>query len=281
MNGGEKIEILNFHKILYAHTHTAENYSYTLDSTTIGQAENGTVCGGVVEVGFVENIPLVFRSADGAEYTAGEGEVFVIPPMKRLEVRAARPGVHRHVTVESAVDCLLGGAAAGERALDLPPVISGARSERVIQAVRRAAGNFSPAGNRGYYEQLADFTAIFAALEAAVSERAPRGEASPSREAEEYVRRNIARKLTVKEVACHVGVNKNYLTNIFSETLGVPMIEYINRLKLNHMTELILRRGCTMREAAEQVGIDNVNYVSRMFRKHYGMTLSQYKRTVM
>ena len=87
MNGGEKIEILNFHKILYAHTHTAENYSYTLDSTTIGQAENGTVCGGIVEVGFVENIPLVFRSADGAEYTAGEGEVFVIPPMKRLEVR--------------------------------------------------------------------------------------------------------------------------------------------------------------------------------------------------
>ncbi len=277
-------EILDFHGILYAHTHKAENYAYDLDSRSVGREEDGVIKGGVLEIGFVEKIPLVFRREDGSEYTASEGDVFVIPPMSRLEVRAARPGIHRHVTVESSVDCRV-GRTPGERAIALPPVIDGAICDKAAQAIRRAAGNFSPASDRGWFGQCADFTSILSALEAALSGRSAGG-SSPSRvrycrEAEEFVRANITRKLTVAEVARHVGINKNYLTNIFSETTGTPMIEYINRLKLGHIAELIVRRGCGIREAAEQVGIDNVNYVSRMFRKYYGVTVSQYKRTVM
>lgn len=285
MQGSERIEITDFHKILFAHTHTAENYAYRLDSTTIGRAEGRRVTGGVIEIGFVERIPLVFKCEDGRERTASEGDVFVIPPMRKLDVRAACPGLHRHVTVESLVDCVIGGEE-NERTLDIPLVISGALCERATHAIRRAAGRFSPASDRGWFGECADFTAIIAAVESALSGRESRAGASPSRlrycrEAEEYIRANITRRLTVAEVAAHVGINKNYLTNIFSETVGMPLVEYVNRLKLNHVTELILRRGCGIREAAEQVGIDNANYVSRMFKKYYGVTVSQYKRTVM
>lgn len=288
MSETQRIEITRFHGILYAHTHKAENYSYLLDSTGTGTREGDRVTGGILEIGFVDAIPLIFRREDGSEYTAGRGDVFVIPPMSRLEVRAASPGIHRHVTVECIVDCVIGDAARGERALELPPVLNGTYCEKAAQGIRRAAGGFSPAGERDWFSQCADFTAILAGLSAALSDRrsAAGGGVAPSqtrycREAEEFIRANIGRKLTVAEIAAHVGINKNYLTNIFSETVGMPVIEYINRLKLSHITELMLRRGCGIREAAEQVGIENVNYVSRMFKKYYGVTISQYKRAVM
>ena len=287
MNDSQKTEFLRFHKILYAHLHTAENYAYALDSTDVGTRDGDVISGGIIEIGFVESIPLIFRYADGREYTAEQGDVFIIPPLARIEVRAAYPGVHRHVTAECLVDCRIGDGANGERALELPPVISGGYCEKAVQAIRRAAGGFSPSGERDWFGQCADFMAILSGLSDAASDRrsASRSGIPPShsrycREAEEYIRANISRKLTVTEIAEHVGINKNYLTNIFSETVGTPVIEYINRLKLSHVTELILRRGCGIREAAEQVGIDNVNYVSRMFKKYYGVTISEYKRTV-
>ena len=288
MTDTTSIEILDFHRILYAHTHTAENYAYNLDSRGTGQRDGDKVTGGIIEIGFVEAIPLVFRLENCREYTAGCGDVFIIPPMSDIKVRAVDGGVHRHITVECIIDCIIGEKAVGERALELPFVLSGVYCEKAVQAIRRAAGGFSPSGERDWFGQSADFMSILAGVASALHDRSSVGGSGnpPShsrycRGAEEYIRANIARRLTVTEIADHVGINKNYLTNIFSETVGMPIIEYINRLKLSHITELILRRGCGIREAAEQVGIDNVNYVSRMFKKYYGVTISQYKRTVM
>ena len=56
------------------------------------------------------------------------------------------------------------------------------------------------------------------------------------------------------------------------------MIEYINRRKLTHMLELIRRYGYTLAEAGSHVGYTDVNYISRLFKKFYGMNITEYKR---
>lgn len=286
MDNLTRIEIISFHKILYAHTHTADDYSYVLDGSGIGRVEDGKITGGILEIGFVEKNPLVFTLEDGTELTANEGDVFVIPPMRKLMIRAKNEGMHRHVTTESVVDCRVGTTGNPERTIELPLVISADSAAKAISAIRRTVRNMTPASKRGYYPQFADFTAILAALCGEGEQSRENTELPPSqirycREAEDYIINNISKKLTVGEIARAVGINKNYLTNIFSETVGMPIIEYVNRMKLSHIAELMLRRGCGIREAAEQVGIDNVNYVSRMFRKYYGVTISEYKRSIL
>ena len=78
-------------------------------------------------------------------------------------------------------------------------------------------------------------------------------------------------------MAAAVGVSKNYLTNIFSSSEGMPLMEHINRRKLAYMLEMISRYGYTLAQAGELVGYGDVNYISRIFRRYYGMSYSEYK----
>ena len=98
--------------------------------------------------------------------------------------------------------------------------------------------------------------------------------------AKAYISQNIDRKLTVSEVANAVGVSKNYLTNVFSASEGLPLMEYINRSKLSYMLLLIRRYGYTLQQAGSQVGFADVNYISRIFKRYYGMTVTEYKRSL-
>ena len=280
-----KIEIMQFHRILLAHTHTAQNYAYSLSSCEIGRRDGDCVYMGVLEIGFVEKNPLCFRDESGQVHIANEGDIFIIPPMRSFDVYALRPEMHRHITAEAIIDCRIGDGASGQAALELPLIISGgARCERICAAIRRTANKCTTTGS-DHFRQCADFMRILAELEA--YELSPTGRStSPSQErycraAEQYVIDNIASKLRVDEIAEAVGISKNYLTNIFSAARGMPLVEYINRLKLGHMIELMLRFNCSVRVAGEYVGLDNVNYISRMFRKYYGVTISEYKRSLL
>ena len=284
MKDNTAIEILRFRRILYAHTHTAHNYSYLLDNRSVGEREGDVIRGGVIEIGFVETNPLRFTDEDGDEHIAPEGGIFIIPPMRRISVKAVNGGLHRHVTVESEVDCRMGGDGADATSLSLPLVIDGRNCEKAAAAIRRAVRSASPTAENGYFRQCADFMNILAELN---SIEAVRGADQPPshvrycREAERYVADNIERRVSVGEIALAVGISKNYLTNIFSATTGMSLIEYINRMKVSHMAQLMLRFNWSVREAAEHVGIDNANYASRMFKKYFGVTASEYKQSIL
>lgn len=75
-----------------------------------------------------------------------------------------------------------------------------------------------------------------------------------------------------------MGINKNYLTNIFSSCEKIGIAEYINRVKLNRMKELIVKYNYSIKKASEAVGFQDVNYVSRIFKKYFGITISEYRR---
>lgn len=280
-----KIEILHFHRILLAHTHTAENYAYSLSSREIGRKEGNLISGGVLEIGFVEKNPLCFRDEGGEVTVANEGDVFIIPPMSRFDVYALRPDLHRHVTTEAIIDCRINAENDSPASLTLPMIIGhGAQSERICSAIRRAANKASPAGTNDYFRQCADFMRILEELEAfdlADSQNIIPSHSRYCREAERFIINNIDKKLRVEDISAAIGISKNYLTNIFSATRGMPLVEYVNRQKLSHMIELMLRFGYSIREAGEYVGLDNVNYISRMFRKYYGVTISEYKRSLL
>lgn len=44
------------------------------------------------------------------------------------------------------------------------------------------------------------------------------------------------------------------------------------------MTELMRRYDYSLAEACEHVGYQDPNYVSRLFKKYYGTTISRYRK---
>jgi len=97
------------------------------------------------------------------------------------------------------------------------------------------------------------------------------------RRATQYIASHINGKITVSEIADTLGISAEHLSKQFHAVTGTTVIEYINRLKLGVVKELIVSRGISLREAGETVGITDVNYLSRLFKRYIGITASEYK----
>ena len=50
-------------------------------------------------------------------------------------------------------------------------------------------------------------------------------------------------------------------------------------MKINHAKKLLETENFSIRDAAQQIGIDDEKYFCRLFKKYTGMTTGEYKTT--
>ena len=278
------IQLIAFDRVAFAHRLTAENYRYELDAQGYSIYGPTPEKGGVLEVGFVEQNPILLKNGEET-LRIGENCIFVLPPGSRFSVEAEQPGLHRHTTAEFLIraECTPTDRweAAKEGEVTLPLVIPPCGgSGEVFSLIRGIAVSKTAQLERSWFAECADFMLLLSKLCALTDRTASPGRQRYCENAKTFVSRNIHRSLTVGEIAGHLGISKNYLTNVFKEGEGIPLTEYLSRCKLSHMTELIRRYGYSLTEAAEHVGYQDANYVSRLFKKYYGMTVSDYRKTM-
>ncbi len=283
-----ELKIVSFERIAFAQSLATTNYKYKLQNTGYGLYGQAPAGGGILEIGFVEQNPIVLKGPDG-EILIEENCIFIIPPESEFSVGCLNEGLHRHTTVEFLIR---GSAKPAEefrppvgKTVTLPLIIPpSAGSNEVFSLIRNITCNHTTSFRRSYFEECADFMLLIHKLCSLVQSANFGTVISPGNRrycdrAKAYISENIDRRLTVADVAAAVGISKNYLTNIFSSSEGLPLMEYINRRKLSYMIELIRRYGYTLAQAGEHVGFADGNYVSRIFKRYYGMTLTEYKQT--
>ena len=93
-----------------------------------------------------------------------------------------------------------------------------------------------------------------------------------------YVAENLSHPIRESAVANRLGITTNYLSKVFSQSMGMTLMEYIQRVKIQHVAQKIVDCNYSLSEAAEAVGIESTKYLSRLFRKHMGMSMTQYKK---
>lgn len=284
-----QLEILAFDRIAFAHSLTVAGYECELPNQGYGIYGETPEHGGVLEIGFVEQNPVLL-SGDFGQFRIPENCIFVIPPNTGFSVRTETNGVHRHTCAEFLVrcrqtrveDCLPPDGNTITLPLIIAPSQESAQTVDLIRAIVRAQ---NARLNRSYFEECADFMRLLSRLAELVRDSRDEDIASPGNRrycdrVKLFVSEHIGRRITVGEVAEAVGVSKNYLTNIFSASEGMSLTEYINRRKLSYMLELIRRYGYTLAQAGEHVGYRDVNYISRIFKHYYGMTVTEYRRNM-
>ncbi len=93
-----------------------------------------------------------------------------------------------------------------------------------------------------------------------------------------YIERHYHRKLSVDEVANHLGITGRYLQWLFKKELGETVLERIQSVKLEKATALLEHTDHTMVDIADFVGLSNQQYFATLFKKKMGVTPSVYRR---
>ena len=94
--------------------------------------------------------------------------------------------------------------------------------------------------------------------------------------ASKYIMLHIVDKLTVGKIADNVGISQGYLNRIFRNIYGCGVIAYIKLKRVSLVKQLVQNKNISMTEAAKNVGIEDVAYMSRLFKKVTGISFRQY-----
>ncbi|MBQ8334408.1 MAG: helix-turn-helix transcriptional regulator, partial [Clostridia bacterium] len=92
--------------------------------------------------------------------------------------------------------------------------------------------------------------------------------------AQKYIIDNIAKPLRVTDVAESLDISTGYLSHLFSEVTGQTVTQYINTVRIKQVEELVISYGMDLKQAGEQVGLSDPSYVSRLFKRIRGCSIS-------
>ena len=100
------------------------------------------------------------------------------------------------------------------------------------------------------------------------------------RRAQIYVSTHIREKLTVPLVARQVDVSPSYLTALFHKNLQISPGEYIRRIKLQESKQMIRENTLNFTEIAAELQYSTVHHFSRQFKEKFGITPTEYAKSV-
>jgi len=93
----------------------------------------------------------------------------------------------------------------------------------------------------------------------------------------EYIKENYHSQITLDDLARQVYLSPFYFSHIFKEEVGTNFIDYLTGVRLDKAKLLLEQTMVAVHIIATQVGYNDVNYFSRVFKKVVGLTPTQYR----
>ena len=90
-----------------------------------------------------------------------------------------------------------------------------------------------------------------------------------------YIDSHFTEQIDFNELATKYAFSANYFRKLFRDVTGFSPINYLNRLRIIRSCEYIQHDDLSVSEAAEKVGIYDLNYFSRLFKKIMGIAPSR------
>ena len=95
-----------------------------------------------------------------------------------------------------------------------------------------------------------------------------------------YIQNNYKKNLTLDEIASYVYLSTSYASRVFKKVKGISIVEYISQVRIEKAKQLLENPHYQIEEIAENVGYTDAGYFTKVFRKHEGVTPSQYRQSV-
>lgn len=93
----------------------------------------------------------------------------------------------------------------------------------------------------------------------------------------EYMTANLSRSINMEELAGLIHMQPTYFIRRFKDTYGLPPMAYLGRLRIHKAMELLASTDQSIEQISGSVGIQDAAYFARFFKKHCGITPSEYR----
>lgn len=94
-----------------------------------------------------------------------------------------------------------------------------------------------------------------------------------------HLRDNLSRRITVRDVAAVAHLSERHAERLFQRQTGASIMSTLRRLRLELAAQLLLDPAVTVTAVARSCGYSDVRPFSTAFRRHYGRTPGEYRRT--
>lgn len=94
---------------------------------------------------------------------------------------------------------------------------------------------------------------------------------------QQYINQNYASKITLDHLCNSFYCSRATLTSAFRNVFHQTIHEYLTQVRLEHSTELLKNTSLNMEAVSEQCGFSDQNYFTKVFRKNFNQTPSQYR----
>ena len=93
-----------------------------------------------------------------------------------------------------------------------------------------------------------------------------------------YIEKNL-KTVTPSSVALYSGYNFPYFSKMFKKNMGSNLSEYINLMKLGRASKMLTDTNKRIENIGYEVGFNNKSYFYRVFKKYYGVTPEEYRKS--
>ena len=199
-----------------------------------------------------------FRT-EGREYTVNSGEMFVIRPFDETYYQADGKNPWNYIWI--------GFQASSSLPLELPDVISCPDALSIFQKMKNCES--MEQGKSAYLAaRLWDLFSLLLGKEPHTPDYVESALAC--------IHGEYMNSITIEEIANRLNLDRSYLYTIFKRSTGLSPKEYLQQYRLNIAASLMTDKGINVSVAANSVGYENIFLFSKMFKRHFGMSPTEY-----
>ncbi len=92
-----------------------------------------------------------------------------------------------------------------------------------------------------------------------------------------YLESHFSEPVTLEELASVAGLNKSYLTRLFTRHTGLPPHSYLIQIRVRHAKHL-LRQGLSLADVASATGFTDQSHLHRHFQRTLGVSPGRYSK---
>jgi AraC-like DNA-binding protein len=226
-------------------------------------------------------------STGSAEYAVGPGSVFLARPGDVHEIESSRsaplgiafwgftfrPGSDEHGWWSGLTRT--DGPVLSSRTGSLPSLIS-ALAEEAAAPVSGYTTALSVLGSALVLETARAF-----ALDEDLAVEPVRRDRGPLvvEAMQRHLRDNLSRPITVRDVAAAAHLSERHAERLFHQQTGASIMSTLRRLRLELAAQLLLDESLTITDVALACGYSDVRPFSTAFRRHYGRTPGDHRRS--
>ncbi len=97
-------------------------------------------------------------------------------------------------------------------------------------------------------------------------------------ESVQYIHENMAGNLSVEHVAEVFHLHPDYYSRSFKSQIGIRPVKYIQTKRIERAQTLLTTTSDTIPEIATKIGLSNLSYFSRLFKRHTGMSPGRFRK---